>query len=51
MKSKDKDPLLLFFEVIKKVKDNERLLIIVIFGFTELLFNLIIDEKCKHEKK
>jgi hypothetical protein len=51
MKTENKDTLLAFFDKIKKIKDDQRLLILVTHGFIELLFNLIIDKKCKHGKR
>ena len=47
----EEDQLIKFSKEIAKVKDNERLLVIVTHGFIELLLNVIIEAKCKRAKK
>ena len=47
----EEDQLIKFGKEIAKVKDNERLLVIVTHGFIELLLNVIIEAKCKRAKK
>ena len=39
------------FPELKKVKDNQRSLVLITHGFIELLLNSIIDNKCKLGKK
>ena len=36
---------------LDRVKDDERMLVLVTRGFVELLVNTVIDAKCKHAKK
>ena len=47
----EEDQLIKFSREIARVKDNERLLVIVTHGFIELLLNVIIEAKCKRAKK
>ncbi len=48
---KEDDQLIRFHKEIGRVKDNERLLVLVTHGFIELLVNVIIEAKCKRAKK
>ena len=47
----EEDQKLKFHKEIARVKDDERLLILVTHGFIELLLNVVIDGKCKRAKK
>ncbi len=50
-KSEKNGMLSAFFQELAKVRDSQRLLVIVTHGFVELLLNAVIDVKCKHGKK
>ncbi|GAG88789.1 unnamed protein product [marine sediment metagenome] len=45
------DQLIRFHKEIGRVKDDERLLVLVTHGFIELLLNVIVEAKCKRAKK
>ncbi len=45
------DQLIRFHKEIGRVKDDERLLVLVTHGEIELLLNVIIEAKCKRAKK
>ncbi len=47
----EEDQFIKFSKEIARVKDNERLLVIVTHGEIELLLNVIIEAKCKRAKK
>lgn len=47
----EEDQLIKFSKEIARVKDNERLLVLVTHGEIELLLNVIIEAKCKRAKK
>ena len=53
MKKQDKkrDVILDFHKELRKVKDNDRSLVIITHGFIELLINTIIDSRLIHGKK
>jgi hypothetical protein len=45
------DPLMRFFQEIGRVKNDQRLLLLVSHGVLELLVNSLIDLKCKNAKR
>jgi hypothetical protein len=45
------DPLIRFFQEIGRVKNDQRLLLLVSHGVLELLVNSLIDLKCKNAKR
>lgn len=45
------DPLQRFFRELDRVKDDQRLLVIVSHGFLELLVNALIDAECRNSKR
>ena len=45
------DPLARFLQEITRVKDDQRLLILVSHGVLELFVNALVDAKCKNSKR
>lgn len=50
-KSYINDPMIRFFHDLYKVRENQRLVVILSHGFLELLINTLIDANCKNAKK
>ena len=51
LEKNNKDVLSSFIRELNSVKHNQRSLVIITYGYVELLLNRIIDEKCKNGKK